>query len=75
MRDLGAILDTIMSLVPHVCAACQSARYHIMNIGKIRRCPDRDSYQKLVRIFVTLQLDLNNGLLEGLTGAQSANCS
>ena len=68
VRDLGAVFDTHMTMVPHVNALCQSARYHIRNIGKIRRFLDRDSCEKIVHAFVTSRLDLNNALLAGLPG-------
>ena len=32
VRDLGAVFDTHMTMVPHVNALSQSARYHIRNI-------------------------------------------
>ncbi len=57
-----------MTMVPHVNALSQSARYHIRNIGKIRRFVDRDSCVKIVHAFVTSRLDLNNVLLAGLPG-------
>ena len=68
VRDLGAVFDTHMTMVPHVNALSQSARYHIRNIGKIRRFLDRDSCEKIVHAFVTSRLDLNNALLAGLPG-------
>ena len=68
VRNLGATSDLNMTLVPHVSAVCRSARYHTGNLGKIRGFLDRDSYEKLVHVFVTSWLDLNNGLLVGITG-------
>ena len=49
-------------------ALSQSARYHIRNIGKIRRFVDRDSCEKMFHAFVTSSVDLNNALLAGLPG-------
>ena len=68
VRDLGAVFDSHMTMVPHVNALSQSARYHIRNIGKIRRFLDCDSCEKIVHAFVTTRLDLNNALLAGLPG-------
>ena len=68
VRDLGAVCDTYMTIVPHVNALSQSTRYHIRNIGKIRRFVDRDSCEKIVHAFVTSRLDLNNALLAILLG-------
>ena len=53
VRDLGAVFDTYMTMVPQVNALSQSARYHIRNIGKIRRFVDRDSCEKIVHAFVS----------------------
>ena len=66
--DLGAVFHTHMTMVQHVNALSQSARYHIRNIGKIRRFLDCDSCEKIVHAFVTSRLDLNNALLAGLRG-------
>ena len=62
VRDLGAVFDMHMTTVPHVNVLAQSARYHIRN----RRFLDRDSCEKIVHVFVTVRLDLNNALLAGL---------
>ena len=70
-RELGAVFDihdTYMTMAPHVNALSQSARYHIRNIGKIRRLVDRDSCEKIVHAFVTSRLDLNNAMLADLPG-------
>ena len=68
VRDLVAVFDTYMTMVPHVNALYQPARYHIRNVGKIRRFVDRDSCEKIVHAFVMSRLDLNNALLAGLSG-------
>ena len=68
VRNLGMVFDTNMTMVPHVNALCRSARYHIKNIGKIRRFLDRDSCERIVHAFVTSRLDLNNALLTGIAG-------
>ena len=65
VRDLGAVFDTNMTMVPQVTTICQSALYHIKNISRIRRFLDRDSCERTVHAFVTSRLDLNNALLTG----------
>ena len=40
---LGAILDTNLTLVPHVSAVCLSAHYNVRNIGKFMRFLKSDS--------------------------------
>ena len=54
-RDLDGVFDMHMTMVPHVNALYKSTRYHIRNIGKIRRFLDRDSCEKIVHAFVTSQ--------------------
>lgn len=66
VRDLGAVFDTNMTMVPHVNTVCRSARYHIKNIGRIRRFLDRNCCERIVHAFVTSRLDINNALLTGL---------
>ena len=66
VRDLGAVFDTNMTMVPQENTVCQSALYHIKNIGIIRTFLDRDSCERIVHTFVTSQLDLNNALLTGI---------
>ena len=48
VRNLGAVFDTNMIMVPQVNTVCQSALYHIKNIGRIRRFLDRDSCERIV---------------------------
>ena len=50
----------------HVSAVCRSARFHLRNIGKIRRFLTADACEKVVHALVTCRLDLNNALLSGL---------
>ena len=66
VRDLGAVFGSNMTMVPQVNTVCQSAVYHIKNIGKIRRFLDRDSCKQIVHAFVTSRLYLNNALLTGI---------
>ena len=68
VRDLGAVFDKHMTMITHVNSPSQSARYHIRNIGKIRRFLDCNSCEKIVHAFITSRLNLNNALLAGLPG-------
>ena len=36
VRDLGVILDQTLSYDDHISTICQSAHFHIRNIGRIR---------------------------------------
>ena len=55
VRDLGAVFDTHMTMVPHlphVNKLSQSARYHIKNIGKISRFLDREYIADLLQAYL-----------------------
>lgn len=66
VRNLGSIFDSELSMVPHVNGLCQTACFHIRNIGKIRKFLDTASCEQLIHAFVTSRLDLYNSLLIGL---------
>jgi hypothetical protein len=66
VRNLGGTFDTHMSMQPHVNAVCRSARFHLRNIGKIRRFLTRKACEQVVHALVTCRLDINNALLSGL---------
>ena len=66
VRELDAVFDMHMTMVPHVNVLAQSARYHIRHIDKIWRFLDRDLCEKIVHACVTSRLNLNNALLAGL---------
>ena len=54
VRELDAVFDMHMTMVPNVNVLAQCARYHIRHIDKIRRFLDRDLCEKIVHAFVTL---------------------
>ena len=64
-RNLGAILESSCSVQSHVKAVCQSARYYLRNIGRIRRYLDPETSRLVVHVLVTSRLDNLNSLLHG----------
>jgi hypothetical protein len=66
VRNLGAIFDTGMTMEKHVGTVCKSVRYHLRNIGKIRRFLTREACERVVHALVTSRLDMYNALLCGL---------
>jgi len=66
VRDLGAVFDTEMTMEAHVTAVCRSARFHLRNIGKVRRYLTSDTCQRVIHALVSCRLDINNALLVGL---------
>ena len=53
-----------------VASVCQSARFHLRNIGRIRRYLSEGATTRLIHAFVTSRLDCNNSLLCGLPKVQ-----
>jgi len=66
VRDLGAVLDSEMTMVQHVNAVCRSVHYQIHNIGRIRRFLTQEACKQIVRASVTSRLYFCNSLLVGL---------
>ena len=60
VRDLGVILDQTLSFDDHISAICQSAHFHIRDIGRIRNLLFFDACATLVnaltRCSTTLQM-------------------
>jgi hypothetical protein len=70
VRDLGAMLDRHMSMIPQVTNVCRSMYHHIRLISKIRKHLTTDACTTVINALVTSRLDLNNGLLIGLPSTQ-----
>ena len=62
-RNIGAIFDTTMSMLPHVNNVCKSAFYHIRPISRIRKYLSTQTTEILIHAFVTSKLDHCNSLL------------
>ena len=78
VRNLGVIIDSNLSLEPHVSNLCKRAFYHIRRISQIRRFLDKDTTARLVSAFVTSTLDNCNSILYGLPkkiSRSTAKCS
>ena len=64
-KNIGAVFDEAMSLVPHVTNICKTACFHLRAILKIRQFLDKDSTILLLHVFVISRLDYCNSLLFG----------
>ena len=62
-RNIGAIFDTTMSMLPHVNNVCKSAFYHLRTISRIRKYLSTQTTEILIHAFVTSKLDHCNFLL------------
>ena len=65
VRNVGAIFDSTLSLVPQVNSLCKTASYHLRNIAHIRHLLSKESTEILVHAFVFSKLDYCNALLYG----------
>ena len=65
-RDLGVILDTHMTMRPHINSITRSASFALKKISSIRKYLDRQSCEKLVHAFISSRLDNCNSLLINL---------
>jgi len=66
VKSVGVLMDKHITMEDHVSAVCKSARYHLFNIGRIRKYLSRESTEQLVHAFITTKLDYCNALLNGL---------
>lgn len=66
VRDLGAILDRHMTMIPQVSNVVQGMYTHIRRIAKIRHNLDQPTCATLINALVLSRLDFHNGLLVNL---------
>ena len=62
-RNIGAILDSTMSMLPHVNNVCTSAFYHLCTISRKRKYLSTQTTEILIHAFVTSKFDNCNSLL------------
>ena len=62
-RNIGAIVDTTMSMFPQVNNVCKSTFYHLRTISRIRKYLSTQTTEILIHAFVTSKLDHCNSLL------------
>ena len=70
VRDLGAYLDSNLSMEAHINAKCSSAYRHVFSIRRIRRFLTREATETLIHAFIFSHLDYCNGLLYDLPDYQ-----
>ena len=62
-RNIDAIFDTTMSMLPHVNNVCKSAFYHLRTISHIRKYVSTQTTEILIHAIITSKLDHCNSLL------------
>ena len=65
VRNLGVILDNLMSLDKQINSICKSAFFQLRNIGGIRNMLTDDACSQLIHSLVTIRIDYCNSLLYG----------
>ena len=63
VRNLGIILDSGLSMIPHINSMVSSISFQLCNIRRIKRFLDHDTLHALVRALVLSRLDYDNALL------------
>ena len=66
VRNLGVYFDSDLSMKTHVIKVCQSAHYHLRNIGKVRKLLNTNTSKILIHSLVISRIDYCNSLLLGL---------
>ena len=66
VRNLGAFLDSKMSMEKHINSVCRSGYGQLRQIGHIRQYLNSDATQSLVNSLVTSRLDYCNAPLHGV---------
>lgn len=66
VRNLGVHFNSDLSMRTQVTKICQTAHYHLKNIGKIRNILDENNCKMIIHSLVTSRLDYCNSLLQGL---------
>ena len=67
VRDLGAYLDSNLTINKHIEVKCSSAFRALYSLRRIRRYLSREATETLVHSFIFSHLDYCNGLLYGVS--------
>ena len=70
VKNLGAWLDSTLTMSTHISKFCSAAFYHLHNISRIRKFLSLEVIKTLLHAFVTLRVDYCNGLLYGIPASQ-----
>ncbi|XP_072046978.1 uncharacterized protein [Amphiura filiformis] len=63
VRNLGIILDSRLSMTPHINSMISSISFQLRNIRRIKRFLDHDTLHAIVRALVLSHFDYGNALL------------
>ena len=66
VRNLGAMFDSQLNMVPHVKSVVKKSSFHLRNIGKARRVLTEDATKTVMQSLVMSRLDYCSALLIGI---------
>jgi hypothetical protein len=66
VRDLGVLLDSQLSMKPHIAKVTATCFFHLRRLRQIRRRCGQEVTTRLVLAFVTSRIDYCNSVLAGL---------
>ena len=69
-RNLGAIIDSSMTMKPHISNVIHSSSFQRRIISRIRKYLSRDATEEIIHSFITSRLDNNNARLYRLPANQ-----
>ena len=66
VRNIGAVFDSEMTMIPQVLKTAQTAWFHLREISKIRIHLTQKQTQSVIHAYVTSRIDQNNSLINGI---------
>ena len=63
VRNIGAMLDSTLTMIPHINSITKSCYLQIRNLSRIRKYLSEESSKTLTHAFVSSRLDNMNSLL------------
>ena len=66
VKNIGAVLDSHLTMEKQVIVTCKSAWYHLFQLSKIKKHMSQEQLKSAVLAYVISKLDQNNSLLVGL---------
>ena len=69
-RNLGVIIDSTLSMSPHVAAVCKAASFQLHRISRICRFLTTDATKTLVHSLISSRVDYCNSVHTGLPDSE-----